>query len=125
MLANLPYFVDEGVAFYGFVDPSPLAVPVHRFYRPARGSHAYASTEAEREALAASGDAVYEGIAYYVLAAPIEEPGALAVHRFTNATTGGEVYTMDEDEREEIARALPQFAYRGVAFTAYPAGAGR
>jgi hypothetical protein len=28
---------------------------------------------------------------------------------------------MDEDEREEIARALPQFAYRGIAFTAYPA----
>jgi hypothetical protein len=28
---------------------------------------------------------------------------------------------MGEDEREEIVRALPQFAYRGVAFTTYPA----
>jgi photosystem II stability/assembly factor-like uncharacterized protein len=121
VLANLPAFVDEGVAFYGLVDPSPLAVPVHRFYRPARASHAYAATEAERDDLAASGDAVYEGVAYYVLAPPVQEPGTLPVHRFVNATTGGEVFTMDEDEREEIARALPQFAYRGIAFTAYPA----
>jgi hypothetical protein len=125
VLASLPYFVDEGVALFGLVNPSPLAVPVHRFYRPARGSHAYATTEAERDALAASGGAVYEGIAYYVLAPPIEEPGALAVHRFVNDTTGGEVFTTDEDEREEIMRALPQFAYRGVAFTAYPSAGGR
>jgi photosystem II stability/assembly factor-like uncharacterized protein len=121
VLANLADFADEGVAFYGLVDPSPLAVPVHRFYRPARGSHAYATTEAERGALAASGDAVYEGVAYYVLAPPVQEPGALAVHRFVNTSTGGELFTMDEDEREEIVRALPLFAYRGVAFTTYPA----
>jgi photosystem II stability/assembly factor-like uncharacterized protein len=124
VLAALPYFSDESIAFYGFLNPSPLVVPVHRFYRPALGTHAYATTDAERDALVASG-AVSEGIAYHVLASAIQEPGTLAVHRFVNATTGGELFTTDDDERDDIQRSLPQFAYRGVAFTAYLAPTAR
>ena len=78
------------------------------------------STDAERVALIGS-DAIHEGIAYHVLAPAIKEPGALAVHRFVNATTGGELFTTDDDERDDIRNWLPQFAYRGVVFTAYPA----
>ena len=83
-----------------------------------RGRHAYALTEAEREALAASG-ATAEGIAYHV--ATTMEPGALGVHRFVSAATGGEPFTNDDDERDDIVCYIPQFTYRGVAFTAYPA----
>ena len=124
VLATLAYFVDEQVAFYGLVNPSPLTVPVYRFYRAASGTHAYATTEAERNALLASG-AIDEGIAYHVLASAIKQPGALAVHRFVNATTGGELFATDDDERDDIRNWLPQFAYRGVVFTAYPAPAGQ
>jgi hypothetical protein len=128
VLATLPQFSDEGIAFYAFADPSPLVVPVHRFYRAASGTHAYATTDSERDALLAQASAdgvVYEGVAYYVLAPSIREPGTLAVHRFVDATRGGEVFTVDDDEREDIAHDLPQYDYRGIAFSAYPAAAGR
>jgi hypothetical protein len=55
------------------------------------------------------------------LAPAIQEPGTLAVHRFVHATSAAEFFTTDDDERDDIQRALPQFAYRGVAFIAYPA----
>ena len=106
------------IAFYALVNPGLFAAPVYRFYRASQGTHAYALTEAERDALAASG-ATAEGIAYYV--ATTTEPGALVVHRFVNTPSGGELFTNVDDERDDVQRYFPQFAYRGVAFTAYPA----
>lgn len=70
LIANyLDVWTYEGVAFYAFPDGEepPAAMPVHRFWKPADGSHFYTMDEAEMDWLIANYSHVYtyEGIAFY------------------------------------------------------------
>ena len=74
VLANLPNYDDEGIAFQAHPDPLPDTIPLYRFFHTQTGHHFYTANEAERDALLiadlfpleAAPPYDYEGITYYV-----------------------------------------------------------
>ena len=66
-VANLAGFVEEGVAFLGYVDDGPEREPLHRFFNSTTGTHFYTASESERAAVVENLPSfTYEGIAYFV-----------------------------------------------------------
>ncbi|MEZ5703923.1 MAG: hypothetical protein R3E56_00400 [Burkholderiaceae bacterium] len=67
IIANLPHYVDEGVAYYASKVPGSGLTPLYRFYRRDRGLHFYTSHYTERDAVISLDCAYrYEGAGYYV-----------------------------------------------------------
>ena len=67
VLENMPYFQQEGVAFYAFDTAAAYTNPEYRFYHLSSGSHFFTPSEFERDTLIATMPDLYEydGVAFY------------------------------------------------------------
>lgn len=98
-------------------------VPVYRFYFAGNGSHFYTANAEEWRYVCDHYANVYtyEGIAYYVSAAPTTAP----VYRFWDKVSGGHFYTASAQERDYVtANYSANYTYEGVVFWAEATGAG-
>ncbi len=121
VLATMPQFTYEGVAFYAANDALAGSLPVYLFFNTQTGVHFYTASEAERDAVAANlPQFVFEGIAFYAFAD--SEPGTVKLYRFYDAETEVHFYTTQDDERDAVIQHLPGYALEGVACNVYPAG---
>ena len=69
VVANLPQFNYEGVAYHASQVAGAGLIPFYRFYVPSKGFHFYTANESEKDSIIANLAATYsyEGIGYYVL----------------------------------------------------------
>ncbi len=65
-----PSWHDEGIVWWVPAQGGDGAVPVYRSYQYSTGAHHYAADPAERDAWLGNPDLLYDGLAYYVWAAP-------------------------------------------------------
>jgi hypothetical protein len=113
VLANLPQWRLEGIAFYADTGSSAQTRPVYRF---STGSmRFYTQSESEKNYIVANLPGfVLEGVAFY--ASPVKTAQTLPVYRFN---TGVEhFYTISEAEKNYIVANIPSYRLEGVAFYA-------
>jgi lysyl endopeptidase len=119
VIATLPLFKYENIAFYAYAAPiASLATPVYRFYNARTGAHFYTHSESERSSVQAGNkDFNYEGPTWNAQAGQ----GGLAVpvYRFYSATRGTHFYTISEAEKNNVIRTLPDFRLEGVVYYAW------
>ena len=119
VLANLPQFNFEGVAF-SLSTSEPLTAPVFRFLKN-DGTHFYTISAVERLTLETSNPAyTFEAIAYSASTSQTAIHD-MVLHRFFNLETGTHFYTASDAERDSIVDSLPNFRFEGTAY--YVAGA--
>jgi len=117
IVATLPQYVYEGIAYHTADDDFPGATSVFRFFNTANGTHFFTADAHERDQLIASaGSYVYEGEAYDVYG--YGTGGAAPVYRFYNSDTQTHFYTASEIERQNIQTLNPSFHYEGIAWYA-------
>ncbi|MCY7318064.1 MAG: serine protease [Ramlibacter sp.] len=118
VLANLPTYAYEGVAFYGYASQTGGAYPVYRLYNRSNRRHFYTMARSERDAvLAKYPEITDEGIGWY---AQWESGGtASAMYRFYNPSTGSHFYTLSETEKAIVLKDHPTFLLEGVAYHAW------
>lgn len=100
----------------------PDAAPVFRFVSKVTGSEFYTIHEAERDAVL-SHPAVwdYKGVAWYAYLPERRPPGARPVYRFWSGAASTHFYTMNESEKETLAKCSPDvWAYEGAVWYAMP-----
>lgn len=117
VIANLPTYAYEGVAFYGY-EPRVLgSYPVFRLYNRSTRRHFYTMTTDDRDAVLANPDVTDEGIGWY---GQWGDGGtAKPVYRFYNASTGGHFYTISEVDKAIVLKQYPSFTLQGVGFHAW------
>lgn len=115
VIANLPQFAFEGVAFQvGDVAQSGLS-PVYRFYNRLTGIHFYSISDEEKSFIEASlPQFAYEGVAYY--ASKVLGDGFRPLYRFYQLNKGVHFYTVDEAEKDRVRATLPQYAFENTAY---------
>ena len=69
VVATLPHFTYEGVAYHASQVAGQGLIPFYRFFVPSKGFHFYTANEAEKASIQANLSAVYtyEGVGYHVL----------------------------------------------------------
>jgi hypothetical protein len=115
IIANVPSFSYEGVAFHTSNAAAFGLSPVHRFLNQQTGVHFYTISETERAHIVANlPQFQYEGVAYY--ASTLSGTGYVPLFRFFYAARGFHFYTVSEAERNQILANLPQYSYEGVGY---------
>ena len=115
LIANLPQFQYEGVAFYANGEPARGLSPVHRFYNSRTGVHMYSISEEERANITANMPSFAdEGVAYY--ASKVSATGTSELRRFYIRNKGIHFYSADRTEAENIRASLPNYVDEGPAF---------
>jgi uncharacterized delta-60 repeat protein len=116
VIANLPQFQFEGIAFYALTSPTEDTQPVYRFYNRLTGTHFYTIGVEERDRVVMTLRHIYilEGISWY--ASTGSGAGWTAMSRFYNRQTGTHFYTASLAERDQILATLPWMIYEGVAY---------
>jgi lysyl endopeptidase len=119
VIALLPDYHYEGIAFYDYAKPVAGATELYRFYNAQVAAHFFTSSLPERDYVRASLPAYsYEGVAWYTSANSQVGLGLTPVYRFYNSSTAAHFYTISEAERDGVQKYLPKFAYEGIAFYA-------
>jgi len=109
--------VELAFTAYGTSAYTPIAVPVHRFYRAANQAHFYTTDPIEKANIEAhpAWGYTYDGLAYVMDAGHpwMENP----LHRYYNAATRTHFFTADAAEKA-LVDAHPEwgYAYEGVAY---------
>ena len=67
---HFPQLRYEGVAWWVSAQSRPDMLAVYRFYRYSANAHKYTTDVTERDLLRGNPDFLYDGLAYYVWAAP-------------------------------------------------------
>lgn len=117
VIANLPTYAYEGVAFYGYEPRVVGSYPVFRLYNRSTRRHFYTMTTDDRDAVLANPDVTDEGIGWY---GQWGEGGtAKPVYRFYNTSTGGHFYTISEVDKAIVLKQYPSFTLQGVGFYAW------
>jgi uncharacterized repeat protein (TIGR02543 family) len=120
--------IDDITIHPGVIDGS---VPVYRFWSPVLESYFFTTGVAERQAMLDLFSSVwtFEGIAYFTAGDGNDpnggenDPNAAPVYRFWSPVLGSHFYTINEDEKEVLARDFsPIWQLEGIAFYAYPEG---
>ncbi len=98
-----------------------VAGPVYRLYSRTRDLHAYTmSLEAEADLLGRRGESwARECVAFCVYPEGSQPRDAVPVFRFVSKTTGSELYTINEAERDSVMAYPETWDYRGLAWYAY------
>ena len=122
VIANLSNsYKFEGTAYVlNRLDPVNGA-PLFRFFNKRNGSHFYTVSFVERDHVISqlSGTYAYEGVAYFVSAAPAR--AASQVFRFYNKRNGSHFYTVSPAEKYAVIRDLSAtYTYEGPAFWVAP-----
>lgn len=116
ILATLPNFNYDGVAFHAAVAYSPGLSPVYRFYNTTTGVHFYTINEAEKNSILASQPQfVLEGQAYH--ASLVAGQGLTPLYRFYVPARGFHFYTASEQEKTTIQNTLSgTYTYEGIGY---------
>jgi hypothetical protein len=119
VMATLPQYHFEGIAYYVLGSPAPQASPVYRFFNVVTSTHFYTINEAEKNnVMATLPQYHFEGVAFY--AYPGLVSGTSPVYRFFNVVTSTHFYTISEAEKNTVMATLPQYHFEGAAYLAYP-----
>lgn len=115
VIATLPSFNYEGVAFYTYASATGSLSPVYRFYNTTGGTHFYTISEAEKASIVANlSNYKLEGVSWY--AATVADGTSTPLYRFYNTTTGTHFFTTSSAERDNIIATLKNYNYEGVAY---------
>jgi hypothetical protein len=115
IIARIPAFGYEGVAFYAYGSEISGASPVYRFYNTLTGRHFYTISALERDFVIATMPYYsFEGISWYAQA--VSGGSAGDVYRLYSDALATHFYTMSAAERDW---AQPTYRYEGVAFHAW------
>jgi hypothetical protein len=115
VIANLPTYKYEGVAFYTYAKASTGTSPVYRFYNTTSGTHFYTISEAEKASVVANLPSYkLEGPAWH--AATVADGTNTPLYRFYNQTTGTHFYTTSAAEKDNIVATMPNFHLDGVGY---------
>ena len=118
VIATLPQFNYEGVAFYAYGSQVPGSSPIFRFYNTRTGRHFYTIHEGERDLVLANlPDYKYEGLSWY--AQKTSGGDAAEVFRFYNASREAHFYTINALEKDWIIQSNPAWRYEGVGYYAW------
>ena len=97
ILANLPQYQSQGIAFLGGDEIS--GDPVYRFFNRVTGQHLYTPSPTEKEGVMALENYDFEGISFYGYNEQVE--GTDPLYRFYNTELDVHFYTTSETQREE------------------------
>ena len=116
ILATLPQFHLDGVAFYGANTFSPGLSPVYRFYNTQTGVHFYTISETEKNNILATLPQFHlDGPAYH--ASQVAGAGLTPLFRFYVPSRGFHFYTASEAEKNSIVANLSSvYSYEGPAY---------
>jgi hypothetical protein len=115
VIAKLPQFQYENVAFYAAAQPQQDLSPVFRFYNRNSGAHYYTISESLRDyVLKTFVRFDYEGPTWY--AQKNEVAGSVPVYQFYNAVSDAHFYTASAIERDYVIAKFPHFQYEGVVY---------
>lgn len=116
ILATMPQFTYDGVAFHAAGAFSPGLSPVYRFYNSRTGVHFYTISEAEKNHIQATlPHFLLEGPAYH--ASQVAGPGLVPLHRFYVPARGFHFYTASEAEKNSIQATLAgTYTYEGIGY---------
>jgi hypothetical protein len=115
ILATIPAYVLEGVAFYAYASAGSGRIPVYRFLNTVKGVHFYTASEAEKSSILATIPSLaLEGVSYYAMGAA--GTGVVPLYRFLNTVTGVHFYTASEVEKSSILATLLALKLEGTAY---------
>lgn len=115
VIATLPAFQYENVAFYAYPAQQAGLSAVYRFYNTGTGAHFYTISTAERDYVNVTLPTFqYEGPTWYAQSAA--GGSAMPMYRFYNSQTGAHFYTVSAAERDFVISTLPAFKYEKVAY---------
>ena len=115
IVANLPNYRYENVAFYAAAQAQNGLSGVYRFFNTGSSSHFYTINESERDYVRANLPGFnYEGTVWW--ASKTYGNGMVAVYRFYNTATGAHFYTTSPMERDAVIGNLKQFNFEGTAY---------
>ncbi|MFP8779715.1 DUF1566 domain-containing protein [Hydrogenophaga sp. RWCD_12] len=116
ILATLPQFHLDGVAFHGASTFSPGLSPVYRFYNTQTGVHFYTISETEKNSILATlPQYQLDGPAYH--ASQVAGAGLTPLFRFYVPSRGFHFYTASEAEKNSIVATLSSvYSYEGPAY---------
>ena len=118
VIATLPFYNYEGVAFYGYGASTTGVSPLYRFYNTRAAAHFYTISDSERDTVRSTLPWYnYEGPSWY--ASTTSSTGSTAMYRFYNKNTTTHFYTISSGERDIVQQTLPQYVYEGVAYYAW------
>jgi hypothetical protein len=124
VIASLPQYRYEGLAFWAAASASGGMSPVYRFYNSQKGVHFYTISEQERDHVQANLPQLrYEGVAYY--ASKTAGADLFPLYRFYLAGKGFHFYTRSASEAAGVRATLPQYLDEGVSYylpTTAPSG---
>lgn len=118
--AEMPDFRSEGPVFIGDDEARPGYEPVHRFADLDNGGYFYTASEAERDIALGDASLRYEGVSFYVPAAPTADTSP--VWRLHNRDTDGYLFTSNPAEKL-FALLQGHWDDQGVAFHSAPPAA--
>jgi Carboxypeptidase regulatory-like domain/CarboxypepD_reg-like domain/Repeat of unknown function (DUF5648) len=121
VIAHLPWYRYEGVAYTVDVGNAANNAPLYRFYNKENGTHFYTADVAEKSRIIStmSDKYSYDGPAYNVSLTKV--PGATTVTRFYNKVTGTHFYTADSSETANVTNTMSaMFSLDGPAFYLAP-----
>lgn len=115
VIASLPQFRYEGLAFWAAASASGGMSPVYRFFNSQTGVHFYTISEQERDHIQANLPQLrYEGVAYY--ASKTAGADLFPLYRFYLAGKGFHFYTRSASEAAGVRATLPQYLDEGVSY---------
>lgn len=118
IVANLPTFAYEGVAFYAYDRQVAGSSPVFRLYNKRTRRHFYTASQIERDAvLVNQPDMTDEGASWYAQA--LAGGTAIPAYRFYNAGTDAHFYTLSEAENAAVLQFFTMFKPEGVGYYAW------
>lgn len=120
VIASLPQFRYEGLAFWAAASASGGMSPVYRFFNSQTGVHFYTISEPERDHIQANLPQLrYEGVAYY--ASKTAGADLFPLYRFYLAGKGFHFYTRSASEAAGVRATQPQYLDEGVSYYLPPA----
>lgn len=115
VIARLPHYHYESIAFYASPQAATNMVPISRFFNQTSLAHFYtASPQESAHVQQKYPQFSYEGTSWY--ASEQSQSGMAPLFRFANLHTGTHFYTVSEAERDSILRSLPDYRYEGVSY---------
>ncbi|MCI5150713.1 MAG: hypothetical protein D3916_15240 [Candidatus Electrothrix sp. MAN1_4] len=124
VIADLPNWEYEKIAFYAYENQEAGTLPVYRFWSSVHQSHFYTISEEEKDYVIANlPNWDYEKIAYY--AYDYQKAGTLPVYRFWSSVHESHFYTISEEEKDYVIANLPNWDYEKIAWYAFPAPVAR
>ncbi|KFJ14430.1 putative peptidase S1 and S6 chymotrypsin/Hap [Delftia acidovorans] len=119
VIAKLPEFQYENVAFYASAQPQQDLSPVFRFYNQDSGAHYYTISESVRDYVHQTfARFIYEGPTWYAQKNAVA--GSVPVYQFYNLDSGAHFYTANASERDYVIATFARFRNEGIAYYVWP-----